>query len=435
MRARSPTPSDAARRYAVFGYGVLGPAALALVLASCSGAPPVPPPDVGPSVPRELAAILTALPPTPPPLHDTELIDPQDQVGPALLAALTRAQDGETARIVVLGGSHVAGDLVTGPLRRILQRHFGDAGHGFVLPLPPYDSYWQSGVFVEEGEGWGILEPSPKRRLTDHYGPLASAMIPVEPAFAVVETRGSDASQVELLYLEQPEGGILSLDIDGEALEIPTEAPGFGAGSTTIGLRDGPHRIEVRSDGRASTRFFGMVLERAHPGVVVDQMGINGITPSMLLLAEPETSTAFVRARRPDLLVLWLGGNESGEWWPIEHHEERLRALLTRIREEVPDAACLVLGALDRRQRQADGWVVPDTLEALFEVQRRVAVELGCAFFDSIAWEGGPGAVERLEGYDLMRPDRVHLVQAGYEAYAGSLLRALIGAMAPSLDP
>lgn len=232
------------------------------------------------------------------------------------------------------------------------------------------------------------------------------------------------------MYLEQPEGGTLSLDIDGEILAIPTDADAFGAGSTYVGLSDGPHRIEVRSDGSANTRFYGMVLERARPGVIVDQMGLNGMTPSMLLLAEPETSTAFVRARRPDLLVLWLGGNESGEWWPIEHHEERLRALLTRLRDGVPEAACLVLGALDRRQRQGEGWVVPSTLEALFEVQRRVSSELGCAFFDSIAWQGGPGAVERLEGYGLMRADRVHLVQSAYEAYAASLLRALIGAVA-----
>jgi lysophospholipase L1-like esterase len=401
---------------------------LAASIGACSSAPTASD-DVGPSLPRELTAILDALPPTPEPLRDIALIDPSGEVGPALHDALTRAQNGETARIVVLGGSHVAGDLVTGPLRRILQRHFGDAGHGFVLPLPPYDSYWQSGVFVEEGEGWAILEPSHKNRLSDHYGPLASALIPIEPAFAVVETRGADASQVELLYLEQPGGGTLSLDIDGVALTVATDGPALAAGSTYIGLPDGPHRIEVRSDGVASTRLFGMVLERARPGVVVDQMGINGITPSMLLLAEPETSTAFVRARRPDVVVLWLGGNESGEWWPIEHHEAQLRALLTRLREGVPNAACVVLGALDRRQAEGDGWVIPRSLDALFDVQRRVSIEQGCAFFDSNAWQGGPGAVERLEGYEMMRPDRVHLVQEAYEAYAGSLLRALIGAM------
>lgn len=413
-----------------------GPALAAIALVGCASAParidaPVPP------TPRqrlaiELGTLEAELTPRSGPFTAVMLEDPEDAVAGGLREALLRASTGDgVARIVVLGGSHVAGDLVTGPLRRALQRHFGDAGHGFVLPLPPYDRYWQSGIEVDEGEGWRTVEPSFKHRVADHYGPLASALEPVEPAFVSLRTAGAPASQVEVLYMAQPGGGALELTVDDAMVTIDTSDVEAHAASMVLGVSDGEHRVVLRADGEAPVRWFGLVLERAHAGVVVDQIGMNGITPTMLLLAEPETSTAFLRARRPDVAVLWLGGNESGEWWPVAHHEEQLRGLLERLRAELPGVPCLVLGALDRRQQRGETWEVPPTLLALLEAQHRTAIEAGCAFYDSSAWQGGPGAVERLEADhpSWMRADRVHLTGEGYEQYAADLLRALIAAM------
>lgn len=411
-------------------------ALLALTLGC--GAPP--PPDVPPPPPDpfEVArdALLAELPPHRAPFVESALLDPSSTVRPALRAALTRALAGEDqVRVVVWGGSHVAGDLVTGPMRRALQRHFGDAGHGFVLPVPPYERYWQSGVAVDEGEGWAVLEPSFKRRIEDHYGPLASALEPLEPAFFAFRTDGAPASQLTLYYLAQPGGAPLALSIDGTELEVATDAAETAAGAITIGMADGAHSFEGHADA-GPLRLFGAALERSAPGVIVDQLGLNGLTPTMLRLSDEGSSMALLRARAPDLLVLWLGGNESGEWWPADHHREQMEALFRRIRAALPSVPCLVLGALDRRQLDEGVWEVPPTLAEIFTLQRDGALAAGCAFYDSVAWEGGPGAIERLVNEEgLLRSDRVHLTEEGYRAYAADLLRALLGPEPAELTP
>src|SRR5262245_33909530 len=60
----------------------------------------------------------------------------------ALHAALQRAHaGGGQARLLFWGASHTASDLYTGYVRAALQQSLGDAGHGFVIPVPPWPAY------------------------------------------------------------------------------------------------------------------------------------------------------------------------------------------------------------------------------------------------------------------------------------------------------
>ena len=60
--------------------------------------------------------------------------------------------------------------------------------------------------------------------------------------------------------------------------------------------------------------------------------------------------------RRPDLLVLAYGTNESGDDdVPLDAYEERLPHVLTRTREVARGASCLLIGPSDRPLRNDDG--------------------------------------------------------------------------------
>jgi lysophospholipase L1-like esterase len=138
------------------------------------------------------------------------------------------------------------------------------------------------------------------------------------------------------------------------------------------------------------------------------------------------------------VIAVWLGANEASETWPLEHQAARLRDLALRLRGAAPSAACLIVGPLDRRQHAPDGTpFVPPALLGLVEAHRAVARELGCAYFDALAWQGGPGAIERFEAAEppLVRPDRLHLTQAGYLRFAASLLRAILEPLADGSSP
>jgi lysophospholipase L1-like esterase len=261
------------------------------------------------------------------------------------------------------------------------------------------------------------------------YGMTGVGFDAVEPAWAAIETDGTRTSHLEVHFLRQPGGGTMELEVDGVPLEIDTAFERRAAGIEYVALADGPHHVELTASGESPTRLYGFALEREMPGVVVDQLGVNGLTAAIALLSEEEIVRDFVTARRPDVVVVWLGANEASEEWPLEHQETNLRAIVARVREDAPTAACLVLGPLDRRQHDADGNpFVPPLLFGLTEVHRRVAREMGCAYFDSLAWQGGPGAVERFElaSPPLVRDDRLHLTHRGYVRYGADLLRALL---------
>jgi lysophospholipase L1-like esterase len=67
-------------------------------------------------------------------------------------------------------------------------------------------------------------------------------------------------------------------------------------------------------------------------------------------------------------------------------------------------------------------------------MQRRAAASHGCAFFDTLAWQCGPGAVERWLACDsaLERDDRIHFTEQGYRRLGEALLRALLAPPPPA---
>ncbi len=357
------------------------------------------------------------------------------------------------ARIAMFGSSHIAGDLVSGALRERLQRQFGDAGHGFVTAVPPYGDYWQSGVHVEEGEGWSVVEASAKFLDGAIFGPNGMAFDALEPAWA--ELTAERASHVELFYLSQPGGGTLEVSVDGVAHELDTRGALPSGAVEHIALLDGPHRVRLETDGSEAVRIFGAAFERDVRGVLVDQLGLNGTTAAHVVQNDETVQRTLLSSRRADLFVMWLGTNEASEDWPIEVQAERFRAAIARLGSSMPGAGCLVVGPLDRRQHDRDGHpFVPWALTPIAAMQHRIALEEGCAYYDALAWQSGEGPlvagpntaeerersigtvvegpVERFEAASppLMRPDRVHLTYEGYVRFSADFVRALLEVLA-----
>ena len=367
------------------------------------------------------------------------LEDPSGHALDALHAALARAALGQgSARLVFYGGSHTASDLYTGAIRTHLQRQFGDAGHGFVLAVPPIDAYWQSGVRIADAEGWTVVQPSSKRTGIDRYGLAGIAFDATEEAWAEVETdrdRGARASRIEVMFLRQPDGGTIEVRIDDTTHVLSTAGATIEAAIARFEVPDGHHRVHLRTraaDG--PVRLYGVVMEREGPGVVVDQLAIAGAKARHHLLWDEATWSPLFESRAPDLVALSYGNNELDDaHLTLAQQEAHFEATLDRLRLHAPDASCLVIGPSDRQVRGEDGqWKTPPALAFFVDMQRRVAHARGCAFVDVLAWQGGPGAVQRWLAArpPLQREDRVHFTDVGYRRLGVDLLRALLAGMA-----
>lgn len=416
-------------------------AALSLLVVACDPDPPADaavrepdPPPPATTVGELGAQILEALPPPPTDglTVETALEDPSGHALDRLGEALVRAARHEgIARLVFYGGSHTASDLYTAEIRTRLQRHLGNAGHGFVLAAMPITDYWQSGAQIDDGEGWSSVYPDFKHFGVDAYGFAGIAFDADVHSWAAARTDYSTASHLEVLYLRQPGGGRFDVRIDEQPIEtIDTASERPEAGLHVYGVPDGAHRIEIEASGSPPVRVYGFVLEReTDHGVVVDQLGLAGSKARHQLFWDRELWRTFLETRRPDLISVAYGNNEGDDTHlEDDEHVEHFRQMLARIREDFPAASCLVIGPSDRRLADGSGgFTTPPILAVLREAQRTIAAEQGCAYFDTTGWQGGPGAVERwlAAPAPLERDDQLHFTESGYRRLGIALLRAI----------
>ena len=340
------------------------------------------------------------------------------------------------ARVLIYGASHTAADVYPDVLRQRLQARFGDGGTGFVMPAKPQKYYSIPGIRFETSSGWSGTHVKTSTVDVGYYGLAGQYLEPTgKRARSVFSTRphgelSGYASDLELFYWKQPGGGRFRVTIDGKATDISTAGKAGPAYRRWL-VPDGHHRIELSARGGDNPiRIFGMSLERNNPGVVIDTLGIPGARVSTHLLWDEALQREHMQRRKPNLVVLAYGTNESGDDdHAIDDYAARMRKVITRIRLAVPEASCLLIGPSDRPVRLEDGQYVerPRTAEVV-ATQREVAFELGCAFFDVVKLMGGPlGMLDWCDGEPPYgASDHVHFTRRGYQVMGNVLYDALM---------
>jgi lysophospholipase L1-like esterase len=172
--------------------------------------------------------------------------------------------------------------------------------------------------------------------------------------------------------------------------------------------------MTLKPAGNGEVRIFGVALETDGRGVQYDSLGVNGAFIGLLAHYIDEQHWAEqLRHRRPDLVVIGYGANESQfERLPMDQYEKDTREVIRRIRSALPDVSILFVGPMDRGERGAGGKVVTrPMIKKLIASQRRIAAENECAFFDTFTAMGGEGTVAkwrearpRLMGGDFTHP-------------------------------
>ena len=215
----------------------------------------------------------------------------------------------------------------------------------------------------------------------------------------------------------------------GEAQTVDARSPKDADAVLTVRVKDGPHALEIKGAGGGAVRIYGVVLERDRPGVVWDSLGMKGVRSWKLLNPDPQHWKRQLALRRPDLMVIMLGGNDlvergTGPQW----YKRRFREVLRRFRESRPQAACLVLAPVDHGERHRGRVRTLPVLKRLLPMQREAAIAEGCAFFDTVAAMGGYGAAGRWRKKrpPLMEGDWAHLTRFGSRVLGTRIYRALI---------
>ncbi len=366
-----------------------------------------------------------------PAVADARLVDPSNDLS-HFYSALERTErklPGAVTRIVHYGDSPTTADMITGDVRLLLQRRFGDAGHGFLLVAKPWAWYEHRDVGVR-GSGWSITAASQAGKSDGLFGLGGVSFQSTGQSSTHIVLRDPGHTTAEVSYLEQPGGGNISLIADGIELgSILTDGPVRASQFATFHLpAAGARSIELRAFG--AVRIFGVIFGKPGPGVSYDSLGMNGAHVAVLGHVFNERHWAEqLQHRRSDLVIVNYGTNESGfASFVSGTYEKELRTVVARIRQAVPGVSLLLMSPMDRGERASSGEIVTlATIPKLVAIQEKVARDSGCAFFNTFEAMGGKGTMARwYDGHPRMvSADFIHPTPAGAKLVGNLLYQAL----------
>jgi lysophospholipase L1-like esterase len=346
-------------------------------------------------------------------------------------AALSRAeakQPGAVVRVLHFGDSPVTADQITADVRSLLQERFGDAGHGFVLVAKPWAWYGHRGVDVE-GKGWKI-QPASQARAADGLHGLGGVSFTGQTGATSRIRLESPHRRVELMYLRQPGGGALAVMAGGaELAAISSAAEAKEAGFGTIPLPPDCREIDLVVT-KGPFRIFGASFEKDGPGVRYSSLGVNGGQVQMLVrYFEAAHWAEQIRHLNPDLIVVNYGTNESCFPGYVDSlYAGELREVIRRIHAAAPGVSVLIMSPMDRGERIGGEIVTLPILPRVVEIQRGVAAETRCAFFNTFQAMGGEGTMARWYAARprLVTADFMHPFPAGAKRVGSLFEEALV---------
>lgn len=394
---------------------------------------------VAPKPPEEPARIDVSLLPRHDPAMPVALTVPKGALD-HVFAALAAAESGEPGRIVRVlhwGDSTIAADGIAGTVRDRLVARFGDGGPGFLaVAVDPQWSLRPGVTRVTEGE-WQSHNITFGGAPTSRYGLAgivststleASATLGGERVGGVRQA----LARADVFYQTQPGGGTLSIAPKGgggATLATASEKVGDKYKELKLG---GVSSLWLKAGGDGPVTIYGVALETAGPGVTWETFGVAGSSIGSLTRQSKAHLAGQIKRRDPDLVVYMTGGNEVG--YPSlsskegEGYRDAYRLAVQKLRAGAPEASCLVVGPLDQARRERGKVESKPMLTRMVALQKQVATEEGCAFWDARASMGGEGGFQRFLEHQprYAWSDLMHLTQEGLDLIGQGLADAIL---------
>ncbi len=336
--------------------------------------------------------------------------------------------------VLHIGDSHVQAGELTRTVRCLLQRNFGNAGRGLIVPLKlaasnePVDyritspNSWQNSKCVQKSVGFrpgigGIALATHQNRIQFTLQTLKKDSM-LDYRFNTVRVFHHESAPL----LQEPESLSIGISCPDTALRYMTD----------IFLTDSVDSLVLSgtiTDERYNTPvFYGFSLENARPGVLYHSVGVNGACCSHY------TETGLIEQSaglHPDLIVISLGTNEAASArFDKNVFRDALDALIKRLRQVNPEAAFLLVAPMENYRRAyvrgRRTYVLNKNLNVLHRMVREYAESNKLAYWDMYSVCGGEGAAEAWFKNGLMTRDRIHFTAEGYQLQGMLMYEAFI---------
>jgi lysophospholipase L1-like esterase len=359
----------------------------------------------------------------------------EDDTGHALdsfyaSVARTRAkQPGAVTRILHYGDSVITSDYVSGTMRRKLQAELGDAGHGFILIANPWEWYFHNDVAHGSAAGWGssrVTGPTTKDGMYGIGGVTFSGSPGASAFFGTADrgTFGKKVSRFDVYYLETPGGGEVEAKIGATTEKFSTKGEDKASRIKSFTVPDGEAKLTLRVLS-GNPRLFGVALERDQPGLVYDALGANGARAELLASMNAAHWAEQMALRKPALVVLQYGTNESEAPGLPGNYEKTLAGVVAMIKAAAPKASILIASPLDRAETGEGGVHTKPIIKKIVAAQKNVAKDSGVAFWNTYEAMGGEGSMAKWMRTGLAGGDLTHPTPQGAEVIGDLFSKSL----------
>ncbi len=187
--------------------------------------------------------------------------------------------------------------------------------------------------------------------------------------------------------------------------------------------------------------YLDAVLLETDRGVSYSTYIQKGRHMAWMTAITPSTFDCGYQAMQPDLLVFQYGINESAsiDWkaygFSPENYRKQMRDFFGRLRRALPETDVLIIGPYERLKKIGDRWVTYKAHDDVRQMQRDMAQEMGFAYFDSYAYLGGAGHMERMTREGLATGDYSHLNDKGSAILGTAIYKELYAGYSGKSSP
>lgn len=326
------------------------------------------------------------------------------------LQKLDRSSDGKF-RILQIGDSHTAGDLFTEQLRLRLQQKWGNGGIGWVYPSTVKG---QRSAAVRYDGSWQTVS---SRSVSDDF-PLGGIIAKTNGSSVTISAKDGSSGERQISVFAKPVLPEQTLSFNGR--EVPAGSSGWQI---------------IRSNGRLPLTLSSSMpwdigyinIENPGRGVTVSALGINGAQLTHWSKWRPSWQDDLAQTRA-DLVILAYGTNEAfARDLDITATEQSWRSYIRQIKQSLPDAGILILGAPESlKSTSGSCGTRPATLSSIQQMQQRIARDEKIMYWSWQNAMGGECSMKSWMSQGLAAKDGIHFSGKGYRQAADRLADSLI---------
>ncbi len=370
--------------------------------------------------------------------RDANVIEAPDSLLEPLMGHLRRlrrgaASTGDRLSVLHIGDSHIQADMMTGPMRTMMQSLFGNAGRGLVSPLKLARTNEPPDYSITSSVRWQSADCI-KRHPSFEPGMTGMAITTPESSFdltiRVFDKEGrTDGRFNTVRAYHSPSSTPLCVDGCGNVAGADTVTSWCSV--IELGRLTDTLTLTPKGGGGVG-EYWGFSLENGRGGVIYHSIGINGACFAHFSRISDNMERTSDLA--PELVLISLGTNEaSTSAFNEEFFYSQIESMVAPLRRVHPKAVFVLTTPAQNFRRTRRGLSPNDNIVRARDVIAGYARDKGLALWDMYKVCGADSAAVEWYKAGLMARDRIHYTEEGYRLQAMLLFEALMNAYDRSL--